>query len=251
MASSIAELISLLYLVLYSFLKKDIRHYRLYRFATFDKEEIKKILTLSFPLIIQNLLSMGAWFVFFVFIEKIGAHELALSNVVRASYMVSMTPFWGFSVSANSMVSNIIGQGRKDDVIVLLNRIIKLTMTVSLVVILVNVLFPREILGLFTDDSNLISDSLNTMKVVDLSMLFFSFAIVCINAVSGTGATRMALYIEIASILLYLVYIYVFTFVIKSSVEVVWLAEVIYWLAAGAACYVYMRSGVWKKLKTI
>ncbi|MBL0104055.1 MAG: hypothetical protein IPP51_10065 [Bacteroidetes bacterium] len=251
LASSVAEFISLLYLILFTVFEKEIKEFQLFRFRSFNREEVSKIITLSLPLIVQNLLSIGAWFVFFVFIEKIGAHELAMSNVVRGSYMISMTPFWGFSVSANSMVSNIIGQGRKDEVMVLLNRIISLTMIVAVVMILINLLFPEEILGIFTNDQQLIHDSLHTMQIVDIALIFFSFAIVSINAVSGTGATRMALYIEIVSIFLYLVYIYLFTFVFKGSVESVWGSEIIYWLFAGAACYAYLRSGVWKKLKTL
>jgi Na+-driven multidrug efflux pump len=231
--------------------EKEITEFRLFRFKNFSREEVTKIITLSLPLIVQNLLSMGAWFVFFVFIEKIGAHELALSNVVRGSYMISMTPFWGFSVSANSMVSNIIGQGRKDEVMILLNRIIRLTMLVAVIMILINLLFPKQILGIFTNDEQLIQDSLRTLQVVDVALIFFSFAIVSINAVSGTGATRMALYIEILSIFIYLLYIYLFTFVFKGSVESVWCSEIIYWLFAGAACYWYLRSGIWKKLNSL
>ena len=96
-----------------------------------------KIFELSSPIIVQNLLSMGAWFLFFVFIEKIGSHELAISNIVRGAYMISMTPFWGFSVAANSMVSNVIGQGKKEEVLGLVQKIIKLTLVVSLLMIVV------------------------------------------------------------------------------------------------------------------
>ena len=83
---------------------------------------MKTIMDLSLPLVVQNLLSMGSWFIFFVFIEKIGKHQLAISNIVRGAYMINMTPIWGFSVAANSMISNIIGQSKQDEVFVLLKK---------------------------------------------------------------------------------------------------------------------------------
>lgn len=251
LASSISELIALIYIWGYTFFKKEFRYFHLFKFASFKKELTIKIFELSSPIIVQNLLSMGAWFIFFVFIEKIGSHQLAISNIVRGAYMISMTPFWGFSVAANSMVSNIIGQGRKDEVFLLVKKIIRLTFFVSILMIIINLIFPVQILSIFTNDIRLIEDSKACLQIVDVALIFFGFAVVCINSVSGTGATKTALYIEIAAIFLYLLYNYLFTFVFKGTVEIVWFSEVIYWLFAGVACYIYLKSGVWKKIKNI
>ncbi|MBP6532343.1 MAG: MATE family efflux transporter [Bacteroidia bacterium] len=251
LASSIAELLALLFIWGYTFLKKELKQYQLFKFESFKKELTIKIFELSSPIIVQNLLSMGAWFLFFVFIEKIGSHELAISNIVRGAYMISMTPFWGFSVAANSMVSNVIGQGKKEEVLGLVQKIIKLTIVVSFLMILVNLIFPVQILSIFTNDIKLINDSMGCLQIVDLALIFFGFAIVSINAVSGTGATKVALYIEIAAIFIYILYAYLMTFVFKGTVEMVWFSEVLYWLFAGVVCYWYIRTGTWKKLKNI
>ncbi len=251
LASSIAELLSLLFIWGYTFLNKGLKQYKLFKFESFKKELTIKIFELSSPIIVQNLLSMGAWFLFFVFIEKIGSHELAISNIVRGAYMISMTPFWGFSVAANSMVSNVIGQGKKEEVLGLVQKIIKLTLVVSLLMIIVNLIFPVQILSIFTNDMKLINDSMGCLQIVDIALIFFGFAIVSINAVSGTGATKVALYIEIAAIFIYILYAYLMTFVFKGTVEMVWFSEVLYWLFAGVVCYWYIRSGTWKKLKNI
>ncbi|MBK7430149.1 MAG: MATE family efflux transporter [Bacteroidetes bacterium] len=251
LASSIAELLSLLFIWGYTFLNKGLKQYKVFKFESFKKELTIKIFELSSPIIVQNLLSMGAWFLFFVFIEKIGSHELAISNIVRGAYMISMTPFWGFSVAANSMVSNVIGQGKKEEVLGLVQKIIKLTLVVSLLMIVVNLIFPVQILSIFTNDMKLINDSMGCLQIVDIALIFFGFAIVSINAVSGTGATKVALYIEIAAIFIYILYAYLMTFVFKGTVEMVWFSEVLYWLFAGVVCYWYIRSGTWKKLKNI
>jgi putative MATE family efflux protein len=251
LASSISELIALIYIWMYTMFKKEYKSYLLLKFKGYSNSLTTKILELSAPIILQNILSMGAWFVFFVFIEKIGQHELAISNVVRGAYMISMTPFWGFSVASNSMISNIIGQDRKEDVLELLKKIIRLTVLVAIVMISINLIFEDQILSIFTSDPKMIKDSVSCFRIVDLALVLFAIAIVSINAVSGTGATKVAMYIEIAAIFIYMLYNYLMTFVFKSSVEVVWYSEIIYWLFTGAACFIYIRSGAWKKLKNI
>ena len=121
-ASTVAEFIALVYIFLYTLFKSSIKEYKLFQFSKINKSMMKTIMDLSLPLVVQNLLSMGSWFIFFVFIEKIGKHQLAISNIVRGAYMINMTPIWGFSVAANSMISNIIGQSKQDEVFVLLKK---------------------------------------------------------------------------------------------------------------------------------
>ena len=251
LASSISELIALIYIWSYTFLNKDFSQFALFKFGSFKKSMTVKIFELSSPIIVQNLLSMGAWFIFFVFIEKIGQHELAISNIVRGAYMISMTPFWGLSVASNSMISNIIGQNKKEDVINLLLKLIKLTIAVSVLMISINLIFERQILSIFTSDQMMINDSITCFRIVDLALMFFAVAIVCISAVSGTGATKVALYIEIAAISIYMIYNYLITFVFKGRFEIVWLSEIIYWFFTAIVCWWYMKSGAWKKLKHI
>lgn len=249
LASSIAELLSFIYLLVYSRYKTELKEFKLYQFTKVDARVVRRLMSLSTPLVIQNLLSMGAWFIFFVFIERIGSRELASSNIVRAAYMLSMTPIWGFSVSVNSMISNVIGQQKGSEVMLLLRRTLLLSFLATGVMISLNLFFPDQVLGIFTSDAGLISDSRGILMIVNVSMFFFAFALVCISAVSGTGATRMALYIEIAAIFIYLLYIYCCTFIFKTSAEWVWLSEVLYWGFTGAVSYAYLRSLRWKKIQ--
>jgi len=249
LASSLAELFSLIFMVVYTRYKQGVKQFRLFSLRKVEPGILKSILNLSTPIVMQNLLSMGSWFIFFLFIEKIGKHELAISNIVRGAYMLSMTPMWGFSVAANSMVSNIIGQERQDEVLLLLKRILNLTWICTLLMVILNLVFSRTILEVFTSDTSLISDSYSTFYVINIAMFFFSTAIVCISAVSGTGATKMALMIEIAAIFIYLLYIYLVTFILSGKVETVWYSEVIYWGFTGLASYVYLRSQHWRKIR--
>ena len=247
-ASSVAEWLALIFLFLYTLLKHDIKKYKLFRFHKFDFREARKILVLSAPLVVQNFISMGAWFIFFVIIEKMGKHELAISNLARSAYMVSMTPIWGFSIAANSMVSNIIGQNKSSDVMPLLKKVLVLAVLTTMVMIILNAAIPKVILGMFTQDPVLVNDSIGVLRMVNLAMLFFSAAIVCISGVSGTGATQTALLIEVAAIIVYMAYIYIIVFPLKGSLEMAWLAEAIYWIFTGALCFLFLRSGRWKKI---
>jgi len=248
LASSIAEVAGLIFLFAYSKMKHDIREFQLFRFKSVNKEIITKTITLSAPLVVQNLISMGAWFIFFVFIEKMGKHALAISNITRSVYMIDMTPMWGFSVAANSMVSNLIGQGRKGEVMTLVNRIIKMATVISLVTVALNIIFQVPLMHIFTGDEVLVRDSYGSLIMICIAMVVFPMAIVCISAVSGTGATRTALYIEIVAIVIYMLYLVAVVFKFSLALEVAWLAETIYWVFTGLVSYLFLRSLRWTKI---
>lgn len=246
LASAFSEAAAAIYAFLYVVLGKRFRQFALFRTTGYRQGIFAAIIKLSAPIVLQNLLSMGAWFLFFVLIEKLGSYELAVSNVVRSIYMVLMTPVWGFSQAANSMVSNLIGQGLKDRVMLLIGKIVRISLLTGTAGVLLSLLLRKWLFAISTSDPQLIEDSSGSFYVVCLATVFFSVSMIYLSAVSGTGHTLAAMLIEFVSLSLYVGYLILFTLFFPSTLEVVWFAEVLYWLALGLCCVLYLRSGHWK-----
>ena len=189
---------------------------------------------------------MGAWFFFFLMIGTIGTRELAVSNVVRSIYMVLMTPVWGFSQAANSMVSNLIGQEKSSEVFPLLGRIISLSMLISILFTSICVLFPELLFSLSTSNKTIMAESMGSFYIISVGTILFSVSMILLSAISGTGKTRAAMVIELINILVYVLYVVVFTVIIPSSMEVVWGAEIFYWLLMGVLSYLYLKGNYWR-----
>lgn len=247
-ATASAEIISALYVFIWAFYKKGMSEYYIFKFTKIAFENFKHIINISSPIVLQNLISMGAWFIFFVLIEKIGRHELAISNIIRSCYMVMMTPVWGFSSACNSMVSNIIGQKKQDEVMPLVLKFVKLSFGLMTLMMALCLLFPNLLLSLSTSDLQLQKDAMGCYYITIIASLIFSVSMNLLSAISGTGNTKKAMVIEITNIVLYLSYIFVFTIVYHSSVEVVWISEIIYWTSMGLWSYIYLKSNKWKSV---
>ncbi len=244
-ASAIAEALACFYFFIATALKKDIKVFKLFRFAAIRISVLLQIVRISVPVFFQNLLSMGAWFLFFVFIERLGEHDLAISNIVRSAYMVLMTPVWGYASATNSMVSNLIGQQKHREVFGLIKKIVLMSAMTVLSILLLNLIHFRFLLRIMTSDEQLISDALPSYVVIWLGMFFFSISMVLLSAVSGTGKTNIALFIEFFNILIYLIYAYFTTQILNTPLHVVWYAEVIYWIIMGVSSWFYLRSKKW------
>jgi putative MATE family efflux protein len=247
LASTLSEIAALLFYLWYTFRRMPLDEMNLFRFRRVDLHIITQIINLSLPMMFQYTLSLGAWFLFFVLIEKMGEHELAISNILRSLYMVLMTPIWGYSAATPTMVSNLIGQGRESEVPGAVKKIILVSTLSAVVMILGNVFFPYPVLSLFTNDLRLIHDSLDTLHILSVSMIFFAFAVIYLSAVSGTGDTRMALVIEIIAITVYLLYLFYTTVINRQALEVVWASEIIYWILIGLLAFLRLKGNRWRK----
>lgn len=249
LASAIAEVLAVLYLFIYTASHRQLKTYNLFRFHHLKLEMFSKIINLSFPIMLQNLVSMAGWFIFFLFIEKMGEEQLAVSNIIRSTYMIMMTPMWGFSAAANSMVSNLIGQQKQDDVFRLLKKILRLSILFTSLIALYCLAFPEQILSITTSDQHLVRQSLGSFYVVCATIFVFSISIVLFSAVSGTGNTRIAMWMEFINIVIYLFYVYACVMLLQVTIEWVWGAEILYWILMGIFSVIYLKTGHWKKIK--
>ena len=83
--SSLAEGVSLVFFILYTRRRIDIRKYGLDRIPRFCPDVLRRMLDVSFWTMIQNFFSLGTWFLFFLYIEHLGERALAVTNIVRSA----------------------------------------------------------------------------------------------------------------------------------------------------------------------
>lgn len=247
LASVIAEVVSTIYLFAYTFVHKDFRKYDLYKRMKVDFVLIRQILGLSVFIMFQYFISISTWFMFFIFIERMGERPLAATNIGRSLYIVLMIPGSALATTVNTLVSNLIGAGRSDEVQKLINRMIGLALLLVIPVMVFTFAFPELFTRIYTDDPGLIAASVPVMRVVSVAMLFCAIGNIVFNAISGTGNTRTAFGIEFGILFFYLSYVYYTAIVNPQPVEVVWMSEFVYWSLIGGIGYIYLWKGNWRK----
>jgi len=194
----------------------------------------------------QNFISFIGWFFFFLFVEKMGEHSLAISNIIRSVYVVMLIPIWGFASATNTLVSFVIGNNRKEEVLPIVLMILKLSLFGILFLVLLNISFPELILSIYTNNTDLIRDSLPVLYVVSISSFCIAYGFVFYSGVSGTGMTMVSFIIESFVILLYVFYTYIFVNINNTSIELVWTVEIVYGLSIGTISFLYLKKGKWQ-----
>jgi MATE family multidrug resistance protein len=246
LASVIAELFYCITMVAI-FLGQGLhKSYPLARHFHFDLELSQRTLKVASPLIVQFMFSIGGWLIFFIFIEHLGGQSLAASQLLRNIFGIVSVGTWALATTCNTMVSNIIGQGRSEEVTGIIVKICKLSLLYAVIVCVVLLAFSHEFLAIYSDDISLILYAIPSLRVIVLATLIMSISTVVFNGVVGTGNTVINLTIEMTCVGTYLIYCYVIISRWHSPLYVCWGSEFVYWLSLLACSSLYLRSGKWK-----
>ncbi|MFM8741166.1 MAG: MATE family efflux transporter [Cytophagales bacterium] len=205
------------------------------------------ILVKSLPLILQYALSIITWEFFYLLIEHHGARDLAVSNTMRNVFGIAGISAWAFAATSNTMVSNVIGQGKTEEVVPLILRISKVSFVSAFVIFMMLNVYPEILLSLFGQGEDFIAYATPVLRVVSSALLLQSFSVVWLNAVTGTGNTLVNLMIELITLLIYIAYVYIVLEIWNLSIVWGWVSEWVYWISMFSMSFAYVRSGRWKK----
>lgn len=240
MASSLAEAGSLLILVCYIFQKKvDKDHFGLK--AACDGKRLAALLRLSVWSMMHAFISVAPWFLFFVAIERLGEMQLAVSNITRSVSTVFFVIVNSFAATSGSLVSNLIGAGEGRNLFRLCNKVLRLGYAVGIPLIVIALLFNRQIVGFYTDNAQLMEFAHYPFIVMLLNYAFALPGYVYVNAVTGTGDTRMAFVFQVSTIIIYLAYLYLLSYSFIVSLSVYLTAEYLFVMLLGVQSYVYLK----------
>jgi multidrug resistance protein, MATE family len=248
-ASIIAEFTGMIIIFLVIHIKGIGKQFSLFNQLSFSKAHFVQIFTVSSPLMLQFAVSLVSWEFFYILIEHHGDEQLAISNAMRNVFGFFGCFSWAFAAASNAMVSNIIGQGLHDKVPLLLNRIMKLSVGFSVIVSLIINIIPRQFLSIYGQDESFIQHGIPVLRIISLALLFMAVSVVWLNAVTGTGSTKVTLAIETFAIVFYCVYVYLVLEKFRLPITYGWMSELLYWTCLFVPSFFFIRSGKWRGRK--
>lgn len=250
LASSIAEAIAMLCYVFYTVKFIDAKKYGFNAVSAIISPDIlKKVFSVSFWMMLQPFISVGVWFFFFIAVERLGERSLAVVNIVRSLSALPFIIIHAFATSTNSLVSNLIGADKIDQVWRLIRKILISAFAIVVPLLVFYALFPKLSMRIYTDDPSLITSSVNAVYVMCVASFIQVAAFILFNAVSGTGAIRTIVVIELINLVLYILFVWLVIIRNHPSPAVAWTSEWLYQGFVLLSCFLYLYFGNWKNKK--
>ena len=243
LASTIAEGISFVFFVIWTAVTVD-KKFALQKPVKPVWKELKHTFATASWVMVEYVLNVSVWLLFFLFIEHLGEEQLAIANIVRSISEVPFVFSAAFASTSASLVSNIIGEGHPEGVVPVMRRVILLCSLTMLPLLAFFALCPHMIIGLFTDIPSLIQGSVPTLWVMCAATLVTLPWNVYLQSVAGTGDTKVCLRFDVVALAIYAVYCTIIIGVLKSDMALCWTADGVYSLCIliQGIIYIHIRK---------
>ena len=238
-ASSLAEMGSLVVLCIYIWIKIDKEKYGLK--PVYDGKLLINVLNLSVWSMLHAFISVAPWFLFFVAIEHLGKTELAISNITRSVSAIFFVIANSFALTTGSLVSNAIGAGAGKELFSICNKVLKMGYSIGFPLVGIALCCNRWILGFYTNNTSLIHLAFAPFVVMLLNYTFALPGYVYLNAVGGTGKTRVTFFFQVTTTFVYLVYLYWLSFCTQVPLAVYLTAEYLFVILLALQSIVYLK----------
>jgi MATE family multidrug resistance protein len=251
LASSISETLAVLVLLGGTFYKGRFHEYFLFRFRKFDIDLLKQMSNIAVPLMIQSLVAVGAWLVLFALIEtKLGPDALAISSIFRQLILFFTIPSWSLGSTANTIISNMVGQKDFSGVKVAIRRISLISLAFAVLSCLIIYVFPDFCIGVFTSkqDYPLIPMAKHIVPVIFVVFILMSFSNIIYNGVISVGHIYIALAIQVGVVVLYIIYFNIMFKMSFVNTFWIWTSEWVYWVGILVASLLFFK---YKKLQVV
>ena len=162
-----------------------------------DGATLWNILRTSFGGIGQMIVAMTSWIFLMRILANIGSEAVAGATIAIRIMMFTMTPAWGMSNAAATLVGQNLGAQQPERAESSVWRIGAYNMGYLLLVSVAFFALPRELIGIFSADPAVIAIGGEWLRILSYSLFVYGWWMVSVQAFNGAGDTATPTWINV------------------------------------------------------
>lgn len=143
--------------------------------------------TMAVPLMLSLLIQSLYNIVDSIFVARLSETALTAASLVYAIQFLMIAIGVGTAVGLNALLSRKLGQKKPEEACRAATTGLFLMLGTSLVFTLVGLLFPAQLLGLFSASDEMLAFGVPALRIISVTFLFAVITILCGYFVSGLG----------------------------------------------------------------
>lgn len=156
----------------------------------------KQLLRLGLPASLEQVISSAGFMTMLFVVAKIGTDALAAQQIAFTALNIGYMPAFGFGIAVTALVGQSIGANIIADAGIAARIGNRISMVALLGAAIVFFILARPIMGIFTDDPDVIQQGVNGLRALSISLPFWGTWFVYGGALRGTGDTVTPLLTE-------------------------------------------------------
>jgi putative MATE family efflux protein len=257
LAGLISEITACTILFTHAFLMRYPARFHFFKWRRPKRKTLWEIASLSGPIALQQMTGSLSWFFFFVLIEnEIGKQALNATQILRSAYLVVSVTARALGGAGETIVSNVIGQGKPNQVRLATRRTSIIAVVFTCVLMIPLIVFASDLFAWVAPVTSVpvdmktdaVTHALDALPILCAGLILLSIGAVYFRAVTGTGGAQAALKFEIIASSSYLAFGYVIIVWFNANLALAWTADLLYWILLIILSHFYLSRGHWPSL---
>lgn len=219
-------------------------------FFSLDIQLIKRILRVGIPTAMEESVRRLAQMLFVRVIASLGTTAFAAHQIAINAESISYMPGFGIAVAATTIVGQNLGAKNPEGAEKGSFEAWKLGSIIMGFMALVFLIFPEQLIKLYTEDPEIIRSGALNLRIIAFSQIPMGTHFIFAGSLRGAGDTKAVFYSTAVSTWVFrllLGYLLVHTF--NLGLAGGWIAMVIDWTVRGSYVLYRFKKGKWKTIE--
>ncbi|MCH5339642.1 MAG: MATE family efflux transporter [Acetatifactor sp.] len=182
------------------------------KFLVTDVSFYKKAMLIIIPVLLQNMINQGVNMMDTIMVGQLGEVSISASSLANQFYVIFTFICMGVSAAGLVLASQYWGAEDYKTVHKVFDLILQLIIIVGALMAVVTALFPQQIMSMYTDDVDVITEGGRYLRITALIYVPHGISLVISNVIRSTGNARLGLVVSIVSFFVNIFCNYVFIF---------------------------------------
>lgn len=142
----------------------------------FEKQFLLNMLAIAVPIALQNMISFGVAMMDSVMLGGLGDKAISAANLGGQPFSLLMSIGFGLSSGGSVLIAQYWGRGDVAHIRTVMRLSMQIVFTASSLMTLVCLLFPQQVMGLYSNEAEIVAAAAQYLQLVALSYLPYSIS---------------------------------------------------------------------------
>lgn len=216
----------------------------------FDQETMSSVLKIASSAVVEQVFMRAGFFIYAKIVAGLGTAAFATHQICMNIIGLSFAFGDGFSTAVTSLVGQSLGANRSDMAQIYVKATKKIMYAISSLLFCIFIFGRAWLVGLFTDDMQIIQQGSQIMYVIAITTVAQTSALVYSGCLRGAGDAKFNAFVAFISIAILRPFnAWLFCYPIGLGLFGAWISLLIDQCIRWICNYLRFRGGYWKQIK--
>lgn len=165
-----------------------------------DKKFYTQLAAIAIPIALQNLISFGVSMADTVMVGMLGEVQLSAASIANQLGFIFMLFCFGTGSGSGVLIAQFWGKNDVESIHKVITIMYRIQIVISLAFTALAVLFPRQVVMVFTTDEAVIVEAVKFLRIVGLSYLFAGVASSTVIVLRSVRSVKISVLVYVCSL---------------------------------------------------